>query len=176
MFYLFWDRPVTAADLISSSVPSSAMSTIVRKKRNFKGLGLDVSQPPLSPQPEPIPTRLAPAAGGGKRKPPPMVLKKDEPGGSATTDADGKLTVTVTPTSAPSSASRASGLQDQIGEMGQPKYDLKNEDLREIGELGQGNGGSVKKVEHTPTNTIMAKKASRNKSVLNGNAQLPPVL
>ena len=37
--------------------------------------------------------------------------------------------------------------------------DLKNKDLKDIQELGQGNGGSVKKIEHTPTGTIMAKKA-----------------
>jgi len=36
--------------------------------------------------------------------------------------------------------------------------DLSNEDLKDIHELGQGNGGSVKKVEHVPTKTIMAKK------------------
>ena len=33
-------------------------------------------------------------------------------------------------------------------------------DLKDLKELGQGNSGSVKKVEHTPTGTIMAKKAS----------------
>lgn len=38
------------------------------------------------------------------------------------------------------------------------KFDLKNEDLKDLQELGQGNGGSVKKVEHVPTKTIMAKK------------------
>ncbi|KAF9066466.1 Pkinase-domain-containing protein [Rhodocollybia butyracea] len=38
------------------------------------------------------------------------------------------------------------------------KYDLRNEDLKDLQELGQGNGGSVKKVEHIPTGTIMAKK------------------
>jgi len=38
------------------------------------------------------------------------------------------------------------------------KIDLKNEDLKDLQELGQGNGGSVKKVEHVPTGTIMAKK------------------
>jgi mitogen-activated protein kinase kinase len=38
------------------------------------------------------------------------------------------------------------------------KFDLRNEDLKDLQELGQGNGGSVKKVEHTPTGTIMAKK------------------
>lgn len=38
------------------------------------------------------------------------------------------------------------------------KFDLRNEDLKDLQELGQGNGGSVKKVEHVPTSTIMAKK------------------
>lgn len=38
------------------------------------------------------------------------------------------------------------------------KFDLRNEDLKELQELGQGNGGSVKKVEHVPMGTIMAKK------------------
>lgn len=38
------------------------------------------------------------------------------------------------------------------------KFDLRNEDLKELQELGQGNGGSVKKVEHIPTGTMMAKK------------------
>ena len=38
------------------------------------------------------------------------------------------------------------------------KLDLKDDDLKELQELGQGNGGSVKKVEHIPTKTIMAKK------------------
>jgi len=40
------------------------------------------------------------------------------------------------------------------------KFDLRNEDLKDLQELGQGNGGSVKKVEHIPTGTLMAKKAS----------------
>ena len=39
-------------------------------------------------------------------------------------------------------------------------HDLHSEDLKDLKELGQGNSGSVKKVEHTPTGTIMAKKAS----------------
>lgn len=38
------------------------------------------------------------------------------------------------------------------------KFELKAEDLKDLQELGQGNGGSVKKVEHIPTGTIMAKK------------------
>jgi hypothetical protein len=36
--------------------------------------------------------------------------------------------------------------------------DLKPEDLEIIKDLGAGNGGSVSKVRHIPTNTVMARK------------------
>lgn len=36
--------------------------------------------------------------------------------------------------------------------------DLGAADLKKLSDLGQGNGGSVEKVEHIPTGTIMAKK------------------
>ena len=36
--------------------------------------------------------------------------------------------------------------------------DLKPEDLEIIRELGSGNGGTVSKVRHIPTNTVMARK------------------
>ncbi|EKM79536.1 hypothetical protein AGABI1DRAFT_114072 [Agaricus bisporus var. burnettii JB137-S8] len=38
------------------------------------------------------------------------------------------------------------------------KLDLKAEDIQDLQELGQGNGGSVKKAQHVPTGTVMAKK------------------
>ena len=38
------------------------------------------------------------------------------------------------------------------------KLDLKREDLEVMKELGHGNGGTVSKVRHTATNTIMARK------------------
>ncbi|KAH6674447.1 kinase-like domain-containing protein [Halenospora varia] len=38
------------------------------------------------------------------------------------------------------------------------KLDLKREDLEVLKDLGHGNGGSVSKVRHTATNTIMARK------------------
>lgn len=41
------------------------------------------------------------------------------------------------------------------------RLELKNEDLVDLQELGQGNGGSVKKVRHVPSGTIMAKKVRR---------------
>lgn len=52
-------------------------------------------------------------------------------------------------------------------------HDLRNEDLKDLHELGQGNGGSVKKVEHTPTHTIMAKKVSYTPVVLHGEFTSP---
>jgi mitogen-activated protein kinase kinase len=41
-----------------------------------------------------------------------------------------------------------------------PRLDLKKEDLKKLTDLGQGNGGSVEKVEHISTGTIMAKKVN----------------
>lgn len=38
------------------------------------------------------------------------------------------------------------------------KLDLRAEELQEMNELGAGNGGTVTKVVHTATKTIMAKK------------------
>ncbi len=38
------------------------------------------------------------------------------------------------------------------------KLDLKREDLEVIKELGSGNGGTVSKVRHIATGTIMARK------------------
>jgi len=39
--------------------------------------------------------------------------------------------------------------------------DLKPEDLEIIKDLGAGNGGTVSKVKHIPTNTVMARKVRR---------------
>ncbi|RXW22122.1 hypothetical protein EST38_g3742 [Candolleomyces aberdarensis] len=41
----------------------------------------------------------------------------------------------------------------------QINLDLKGSDLEKLADLGQGNGGSVEKVKHVPTGTIMAKKS-----------------
>jgi mitogen-activated protein kinase kinase len=40
------------------------------------------------------------------------------------------------------------------------KLDLRPEDLKTVERLGAGNGGTVSKVMHIPTKTIMAKKVS----------------
>jgi len=144
---------------------------IVRKKRNFKALALDVaaSAAPPPPQPAPIPTRLAPVAGGSRRKPPAMDLSKSkakEPAGGSKLEvgSPGLLTISASPNSAPATGNKSNyhiHLSEQIATLdmnSEKKLDLKNEDLKELAELGQGNGGSVKKVEHVPSGTIMAKK------------------
>lgn len=153
-----------------------APSGPVRKKRNFKALQLDVNQPPPAPQPEP--TRLAPVpAGGGKKRPPPMQLKAPKVTTNATAaDPDTNLLTVNGPNSAPPTGSASAHrmtyhttLSTTLANLdlnSENKYhDLRNEDLKDLQELGQGNGGSVKKVEHLPTGTIMAKKVravSRN--------------
>ncbi|KAH9947602.1 kinase-like domain-containing protein [Amylocystis lapponica] len=144
----------------------STPASTVRKKRNFKALQLDVTQP--TPEPQPVPTRLAPAPGaaaGGKKRPPPMTLKAPKIGTSTTNVEGGELLTANAPTSAPASANRSTyhtTLSTTLANLdmnSENKYhDLRNEDLKDMQELGQGNGGSVKKVEHVPTGTIMAKK------------------
>jgi mitogen-activated protein kinase kinase len=46
--------------------------------------------------------------------------------------------------------------------------DLKPEDLEIIKDLGAGNGGTVSKVRHIPTNTVMARKVSSNRPIFFG--------
>lgn len=52
-------------------------------------------------------------------------------------------------------------LSDQLGslEIGvEFKLDLRAEELQEMNELGAGNGGTVTKVIHSATKTVMARK------------------
>lgn len=152
----------------------------IRKKRNFKALQLPGTvSSPASPnlEAEPVPTRLAPApivsAPVGKKRPPPMVIKAPKipvsSGAVSAVEQDGTvLTVLGGASTAPHSASPAvrrntyhATLSTTLANLdmnAEIKFDLKNEDLKDLQELGQGNGGSVKKVEHVPTGTIMAKK------------------
>jgi len=147
------------------------MATPIRKKRNFKALQLDVSQPAKPKEPDPLPVRAAPpvvAAGKGKKRPPPMTLNAPKIGVSnAVQDPDGNLLTPAGGLSVPSTNARRNTYHTTLSNTlanldmnAETHYDLRNEDLKDLQELGQGNGGSVKKVEHTPTNTIMAKKAS----------------
>ncbi|PPQ70321.1 hypothetical protein CVT25_000141 [Psilocybe cyanescens] len=122
----------------------------LRTKRNFKALVLP--DDPIAPSP--VATRPAPAPLG-KRRPPPLGGAEDtngfvlDPAISVESPATGRrsaLHATLSKTLA------RLDLKDA------PKLDLKNQDLKKLADLGQGNGGSVEKVEHVPTRTIMAKK------------------
>jgi mitogen-activated protein kinase kinase len=46
------------------------------------------------------------------------------------------------------------------------KLDLKREDLEVLRDLGHGNGGTVSKVRHMATGTIMARKVNYYQSVV----------
>lgn len=157
---------------ILSCLPTRIMLTPIRRKRNFKALQLDVSQPTPPPPNDPLPVKMPlPSATGGKRRPPPMTLKASKIPACAAADPDSSVILTVPngPSSAPTTGSVSArrmtyhtNLADTLANLdmnAEVKFDLRNEDLKDLQELGQGNGGSVKKVEHTPTNTIMAKKA-----------------
>ena len=154
-------------------------SPIVRKKRNFKALQLDVTkstQPPPAPAvpplqaTEPVATRAPPQANG-KKRPPPMKLAAPKVSATASPAEDNLLTVngdrsSSAPATGTVSATRPyhNDLTQKLANLdmnAETKYDLRNEDLKELQELGQGNGGSVKKVEHVPTGKTMAKKVSR---------------
>lgn len=169
----------------------AAPAAPIRKKRNFKALALDVTQPPPPPPPQiqaaPAPTRLAPAPGGGKKRPPPMKLTPKPAITTPAVEADNNLLTVGAPSSAPptgtASANRSTyhtTLSTTLANLdlnSEKKYhDLRNEDLKDMQELGQGNGGSVKKVEHTPTGTIMAKKVRSVKFVVNQSLWLLPSL
>ncbi|TFY76083.1 hypothetical protein EWM64_g7929, partial [Hericium alpestre] len=105
-----------------------------------------------------------------KKRPPPMTLKsgKAQSTPSGVGDPGALLSVEGGPTSAPATGSAAahrltyhSTLSNTLAKLdmnAETKYDLRDEDLKDLQELGAGNGGSVKKIEHVPTQTIMAKK------------------
>lgn len=108
------------------------MSAQLRKKRNFKALQLPTS--PVSPVQSPLDT-LAPQATR-------LAPRNPDTANSARRSAHVSLTSTLR----------------NLDINAEHKFDLKSEDLKELQELGQGHGGSVMKVEHIPTGTIMAKK------------------
>ncbi|KAI6030586.1 kinase-like domain-containing protein [Pisolithus orientalis] len=148
---------------------ATTMATPIRKKRNFKALQLDVSLSATPKDPEPVPTRVAPPTKG-KKRPPPMTLNAPKLGQvPAANDADGcVLPVANSLPSAPGTGSASARrnnyhttLSNTLANLdmnAETRFDLRNEDLKDLTELGHGNGGSVKKVEHIPTKTIMAKK------------------
>jgi mitogen-activated protein kinase kinase len=160
-------------------------TTPLRKKRNYKALILDVSQTPPSPQPEPLPipiaSRAAPSpanakgaltVGGSKKRPPGLTLGTKGPAKAvpAPQHDDGMLTIPApssaqgTGSASPFRSNYQSTLTQQLEALSLGQVAIKAEDLREVGELGSGNGGSVKKVLHLPTGTSMAKKVRRSSS------------
>jgi len=156
----------------------------LRKKRNFKGLQLSVAEggPATAKEQEPVPTRQAPAplapiasapVIGGKKRPPPMVIKVPKlpasNGAVSAVEQEGGNLLTVSHNLNPPHTATPvikrntyhATLSNTLANLdlnAEIKFDLKDEDLKDLQELGQGNGGSVKKVEHIPTKTIMAKK------------------
>ncbi|KAF8827911.1 hypothetical protein HHX47_DHR4000892 [Lentinula edodes] len=130
------------------------MATPIRKKRNFKALQLTTAPAPqiADTAAQPIPTRQAPPASG-KKRPPPMTLKapKLPPSTTSATIEDGNLlTVQSSSTSAPNTAVTPSAKRNTyhttlsntlaiLDSNAEVKYDLRNEDLKDLQELGQGN-------------------------------------
>ncbi|KAF7344001.1 STE/STE7/MEK1 protein kinase [Mycena venus] len=133
-------------DPLSSSFTMSS----IRKKRNFRDLQLPAGALGPKVDGEPMPTRVAPL--GPRQRPPPLRENGSLLGGAH--HASDML-------SSPESSLQAS-LSSTIASLDpKPQYkefDLKNDDFTKLDELGQGNGGSVMKVQHVPTGTIMAKK------------------
>ncbi|KAJ7855605.1 Pkinase-domain-containing protein [Mycena olivaceomarginata] len=119
----------------------------IRKKRNFRDLQLPVGPGATADADgEPVASRLAPL--GPRKRPPPLKENGHGPG-------DGDLDAGPDATSLQASLIAAASLDPK------PQYkefDLKNDDFNVLEELGQGNGGSVVKVQHVPTGTVMAKK------------------
>ncbi|KAF8815254.1 Pkinase-domain-containing protein [Phlegmacium glaucopus] len=129
-------------------------ATPLRTKRNFKALVLP-DDPIASPVFDPVASRPAPRPGA-KKRPPPL----GEEGGP-----HGFIPDPTIPAESPATGRRSAmhaTLSNTLARLDLkaevPKLDLKNSDFRNLAELGQGNGGSVVKVEHIPTGTIMAKK------------------
>jgi mitogen-activated protein kinase kinase len=122
-------------------------ATPLRTKRNFKALVLP--DDPITPPP-PVATRPAPQPAG-KRRPPPL-------GDDGATN--GFVLDPMIPMESPATGRRSAMIHSlaRLDLKAMPKLDIKNQDLRKLADLGQGNGGSVEKVQHVPTGTIMAKK------------------
>jgi mitogen-activated protein kinase kinase len=73
------------------------------------------------------------------------------------------LALSAAPKPPPDSGRRdGKGDESQQLEIGiEYKLDLRQEDLETVKELGSGNGGTVSKVKHVTTGTVMARKVRR---------------
>ncbi|KAG6906755.1 hypothetical protein DXG01_012258 [Tephrocybe rancida] len=144
------------------------MSTPLRTKRNFKALQIPLEEPVAHTPPaasaaallkiSPAPKRpLGPQPLPSKRRPPPLGDAQPVQGflSPAVESAIG---------SSVNSGRHSALLHATLAKMELEPHapieitDLKNADLKNLAELGQGNGGSVMQVEHVPSGTMMAKK------------------
>ncbi|GAA6008356.1 hypothetical protein JCM10207_000098 [Rhodosporidiobolus poonsookiae] len=159
--------------------PPSAGGLLARrtKNRNKKGLalGAEAAKPGtlsgasaadlLTKPAPPVPARPAPVQVSGSSRSNRASLASDSSGLSLSLDAASPaLPTTPSLSGSSTSGSRSSyhyDLNEQLAslELGvEFKIELRNEDLQVINELGCGNGGTVSKVLHVPTKTVMAKK------------------
>ncbi|MCO5598580.1 hypothetical protein L7F22_052677 [Adiantum nelumboides] len=136
----------------------------VRKKRNFKDLHL-----PSTTLSTPAPNTASTADGKSDGKSTAPTLKSGVTAGtqgSKSGSSNGIQTAQSTSSKlASTSVDTESGadyhdrLSEKLANFGLGyKLVLKNEDLKFLSELGSGNGGTVTKVLHTKSDTIMAKK------------------
>ncbi|KAJ7222175.1 Pkinase-domain-containing protein [Mycena pura] len=124
------------------------------RKRNIRDLQLPVAA--LSLDDSPVPTRVAPL--GPRARPPPL-----RDGANLLAAPGAAQPDLLTPQSSITSAASASLSSRLAALASDPKpqfreFDLQNDDFTSLQEVGSGNGGSVMKVQHVPTGTIMAKK------------------
>ena len=136
---------------------SSSAGSSIRKKRNFKGLQL--AESPLASPGDASFTPSTQNNGQGSANSNASTIGKSSsitPGGSLSLPAKNGLD-----TEPNSGANYHNKLTQQLAnlELGvEYKLDLKNEDLKTLSELGAGNGGTVTKVLHEKSGTVMAKK------------------
>lgn len=91
----------------------------------------------------------------------PRSMKRKNVKGLALTPAAPKPPPTAETNRFDSDGGRDDGHKDGQLEIGiEYKLDLQPEDLENLRELGSGNGGSVSKVKHLTTGTVMARKVS----------------
>lgn len=136
---------------------SSSAASSIRKKRNFKGLQL--AESPLASPGGASSATPSQNTGEGSATSNASTIGKSSantPGGSLSLPRKNGLD-----TEPNSGANYHNKLTQQLAnlELGvEYKLDLKNEDLKTLSELGAGNGGTVTKVLHEKSGTVMAKK------------------
>ncbi|KAJ9478419.1 MAP kinase kinase PBS2 [Pseudozyma hubeiensis] len=136
---------------------SSGAGSSIRKKRNFKGLQLAES-PLASPVDGSAPTPSHDPAEGSAASNGSTIGKPTAANSAGSLSLTGKNDLD---THKNSGANYHNTLTQQLAslELGvEYKLDLKNEDLKTLSELGAGNGGTVTKVLHEKSGTVMAKK------------------